>query len=232
VQLIFEYLVKGDVATAAVDDATNALDQAKAGLAEETAGLKAATDQAGTPGDQNAAVRAALGQLTQAKINLSYATVTAPADGWVANIGSRPGQVVGAGQALFSLVEDGEWWVDGNFKETDLLRIRPGQPVTVAIDMYPGTNVMGKIASIGAGSGAAFSLLAPQNATGNWVKVTQRFHVVSNWILSKAARCNFGLGLVSQQLSTPLVWKPIRWPLLIPIRPWPQSNGPSFWRWF
>jgi membrane fusion protein, multidrug efflux system len=177
VQLIFEYLVKGDVATAAVDDATNALDQAKAGLAEETAGLKAATDQAGTPGDQNAAVRAALGQLTQAKINLSYATVTAPADGWVANIGSRPGQVVGAGQALFSLVEDGEWWVDGNFKETDLLRIRPGQPVTVAIDMYPGTNVRGKIASIGAGSGAAFSLLAPQNATGNWVKVTQRFPV-------------------------------------------------------
>lgn len=108
---------------------------------------------------------------------MEHATIIAPTRGWVANISLRPGQVVGVGQPLFSLVEDGEWWVDGNFKETDLARIRPGQPVSLTIDMYPGTKVNGSVESIGAGSGAVFSLLPAQNASGNWVKITQRFPV-------------------------------------------------------
>ncbi|MGB3243056.1 MAG: HlyD family secretion protein [Sulfitobacter sp.] len=168
---------KGDVAKAALDQAQNALDQAAATAQEAEAALQASMNQAGGSGDENALVRAALGQLTQAEIALQYASVHAPANGWVANISVRPGQVVSAGQALFSLVEDNAWWVDGNFKETDLPRIRPGQSVKISVDMYPGTTLNGVVESIGAGSGAVFSLLPPENATGNWVKVTQRFPV-------------------------------------------------------
>ena len=168
---------EGDVTQAALDQVTSARDTAQAGVEQARAAVAAARDQLGATGSENAAVRAALGELTQARINLEHARITAPAGGWVSNITLRPGQVVSPGEALFALIEDGNWWVDANFKETDLSRIRPGQPVTLGIDMYPGTTLHGTIESIGAGSGAVFSLLPPQNATGNWVKVTQRFPV-------------------------------------------------------
>lgn len=167
----------GDVAQAALDQTKATRDEAQANNEAAEAALAAARNQAGTPGEDNAAVRAALGALTAAQINLDNSRITAPAAGWIANIDLRPGQVIATGAPLFSLVEDGDWWVDANFKETDLQRIRPGQPVSLAIDMYPGTTLSGTVASIGAGSGAVFSLLPPQNATGNWVKVTQRFPV-------------------------------------------------------
>lgn len=168
---------KGDVAKAARDQAQTALDQAVAGTAAAEAALKAAQDQFGQGGRDNAAVRAAQAQLDQAKLALSYTRVTAPATGWASNISLRPGQVVGAGQSLFSLVEDDGWWVEANFKETDLDRIRPGQPAVIRIDMYPGLKLKGHVDSIGAGSGSSFSLLPAENASGNWVKVTQRFPV-------------------------------------------------------
>ncbi|MFT6677302.1 MAG: membrane fusion protein (multidrug efflux system) [Sulfitobacter sp.] len=167
----------GDLSKAALDQSTAARDQATAATQAAQAALSAAKAQLGQTGQQNAGVRAALGQLTQARLNLDHAVVTAPVDGWIANISLRPGQVVAAGQPMFSLVESGLWWIEGNFKETDLARIRPGQPVSVAVDMYPGLALNGEIVSLGAGSGAVFSLLPPQNATGNWVKVTQRFAV-------------------------------------------------------
>ncbi|NIZ12737.1 HlyD family secretion protein [Phaeobacter sp. HF9A] len=167
----------GDVAQAALDQSSTALDQAVSALNEAESQLEAAQNQAGQAGDSNATVRAAQGQLRQAQIALDHAKVIAPVDGWVSNISLRPGQVVDSGQPLFSIVEDGRWWVDGNFKETDLSRIAPGQPVSITVDMYPGTVLTGQVDSIGAGSGAAFSLLPPENATGNWVKVTQRFPV-------------------------------------------------------
>ena len=167
----------GDVAQEALDQATAARDQALAQKQAAEAALAAARDQLGASGTQNATVRAALAALTEARLNLDHATVLAPADGWVANLTLRPGSYVTPGQPLFALVEDGDWWVDGNFKETDLQRIRPGQPATLSIDMYSGTEVKGTVESIGAGSGAVFSLLPPENATGNWVKVTQRFPV-------------------------------------------------------
>ena len=167
----------GDVAQAALDQAKAKRDSAQAAVKAAEAALVAAQNKAGTSGDENASVRAALGALTQAQINLDNSRIIAPADGWIANIRLRPGQVVAANAPLFSLVEDGDWWVDANFKETDLDRIRPGQPVSLSVDMYPGTEMTGVVESIGAGSGAIFSLLPPQNATGNWVKVTQRFPV-------------------------------------------------------
>ncbi|MFZ5963038.1 HlyD family secretion protein [Thalassococcus sp. BH17M4-6] len=167
----------GDVAQAALDQATAARDQAKAALDTAQAALAAARERAGTPGDDNAAVRAAEAQLTLAQINLARARVTAPVSGWIANLDLRPGTLVAPDMPLFSLVEDGDWWIDANFKETDLARLRPGQPVTVAVDMYPGLTLDGTVQSLGAGSGAVFSLMPPQNASGNWVKVTQRFPV-------------------------------------------------------
>lgn len=168
---------KGDVAQAALDQATTTRDQAKAALDTAQAALTAARERAGTPGDGNPAVRAAKAQLTLARINLARAKVTAPVSGWIANLDLRPGAVVAPDKPLFSLVEDGTWWIDANFKETDLARLRPGQPVKIGIDMYPGLSLDGTVESLGAGSGAVFSLLPPQNARGNWVKVTQRFPV-------------------------------------------------------
>lgn len=170
----------GDLAKAALDQSQTLRDQAAAAAAAADAALAAAQDQAG--GDQakagsQPAVKAAQGVLEQAELALSHATVTAPASGWIANLGLRPGQVVAAGQPLFSIVEDGRWWVDANFKETDLARIAPGQTVAITVDMYPGAALTGRVESLGAGSGAVFSLLPAQNATGNWVKVTQRFPV-------------------------------------------------------
>lgn len=165
----------GDVAQAALDKSQTARDQAAAAKAAAEAALAAARDQAG--GGKAPAIKAAQAALDQAELMLAHATVTAPASGWVANLRLRPGQVVSVGQPLFSIVEDGDWWIDANFKETDLARITPGQSVAIAIDMYPGQSLTGKVDSLGAGSGAVFSLLPAQNATGNWVKVTQRFPV-------------------------------------------------------
>lgn len=167
----------GDVAQAALDQATTARDQAQAALDSAQGALDAAQQRAGAPGQDNPAVRAARAQLDVAQTNLARAQVTAPASGWIANITLRPGALVSPDMPLFSLVEDGDWWIDANFKETDLSRLRPGQPVEIGIDMYPGLTLKGSVESLGAGSGAVFSLLPPQNASGNWVKVTQRFPV-------------------------------------------------------
>ncbi|HXG78101.1 MAG TPA: HlyD family secretion protein [Methyloceanibacter sp.] len=122
-------------------------------------------------------LRAAAAQLNKAAHERVRTHVTSPATGWVTNVNLRPGNIVQAGTPVFAVVEDGNWWVDANFKETDLGRIQPGQPATIRLDMYPGLVLDGTVESISAGSGATFSVLPPENATGNWVKVTQRFPV-------------------------------------------------------
>jgi membrane fusion protein (multidrug efflux system) len=122
-------------------------------------------------------LRAAAAGLDKATHDLVQTHVVAPASGWVTNASLRPGAIVQAGTPVFALVEEGHWWVDANFKETDLGRIKPGQPAAIRLDMYPGLSLDGVVESISAGSGATFSVLPPENATGNWVKVTQRFPV-------------------------------------------------------
>ena len=168
----------GQISQVVVDHAQTDVDQAVAAKASADAALTAAATLAGrsVTGD-TPAIRSAQAALALAVIDLAHCSVTAPASGWIANISLRPGQIVTANQPLFSLVEDGAWWVDGNFKETDLQRIRPGQSVALKIDMYAGMTLSGTVESVGYGSGAVFSLLPSQNATGNWVKVTQRFAV-------------------------------------------------------
>jgi len=167
----------GNTTAQQLDTATAARDEARGKKLAAEAALASAKAQAGPAGQTNPKVLAAEAAVDQAKINLGYATVSAPASGWIANLSLRPGQVVGTGQQLFSLVEDSHWWVKANFKETDLVHIKPGQPVSISVDMYPDTSLKGRVESISAGSGSTFSILPPENATGNWVKVTQRFPV-------------------------------------------------------
>ncbi len=151
-------------------DANQALDQAQADFDTEQ-------DKSLTVTTPTVQVRAASAGLDKATHDRVKTHVTAPGDGWVSNLNLRPGSVIQAGTPAFALIEDGHWWVDANFKETDLARIMPGQTATIRLDMYPGAKLDGVVESISAGSGSTFSVLPPENATGNWVKVTQRFPI-------------------------------------------------------
>ena len=141
------------------------------------ANLQQAISALGEVGKRNATVRAAVARLDQAKLDQEHTRIFAPASGWLANFGLRPGSTVQGGLVVFAIVSDEEYWVDANFKETELDRIRPGQRATIRVDMYREHEFHGVVESLSVGSGAAFSLLPAQNATGNWVKVTQRVPV-------------------------------------------------------
>lgn len=165
------------IAKSVLDQSQANLDKIKGNRESARAALDAAQTQLGGNTDKDPAVQAARAALKRAQIALSHAVVFAPADGWIANLTLRPGDVIAAGQSLFSVVEKSHWWITANFKETTLSRLRAGQPASISVDMYPDLKLTGKVASLGMGSGAIFSLLPPQNATGNWVHVTQRFPV-------------------------------------------------------
>jgi membrane fusion protein (multidrug efflux system) len=124
----------------------------------------------------NAQIHESDANLATAKLNQSYTRVLAPESGWVAEKSVVPGEYVQAGQSLFALVPK-QVFVTANFKEDQIGRMRPGQPVEVEVDALPGQKFRGRVDSIQAGSGARFSLLPPQNATGNYVKVVQRVPV-------------------------------------------------------
>lgn len=124
-----------------------------------------------------AAIQLAEANLQKMKLNLSYTKISAPASGWVTNVTLHSGNIVQANQPLFALITDKMFWVDANFKETDIGKIKAHQKVQIIVDMYPKHPFEGVVESISGGSGNAFSLLPPQNATGNWVKVTQRVPV-------------------------------------------------------
>lgn len=168
---------QGEAPSPALTDALQAWHDAVKAYDDAQAAFDTEQDKKLTVTTPTVQLRAAAAQLDKATHERVRTHVTAPASGWVTNISLRPGNVVQAGTPVFAVVEDGNWWVDANFKETDLGRIKPGQPATIWLDMYPGTALQGTVESISAGSGATFSVLPPENATGNWVKVTQRFPV-------------------------------------------------------
>lgn len=159
------------------DSAQRALKDALQGVAAKRAELAAVIAQRGAKAGGNAAIEAARAAVDQAKLDLRHTRVLAPGDGIVGSVDLRPGSYVNTGQALMALVETREVWVDANFKETDLPRIRPGQSAQVTVDLLPGETFKGRVESLSPASGAAFALLPAENATGNWVKVTQRFPV-------------------------------------------------------
>lgn len=109
----------------------------------------------------------------QAKLTLGYCTIAAPADGRVARKSVEPGDYAQPGQALLAVVQH-DVWVMANFKETQLTDMRPGQPVELSVDAFPGRPLRGHVESLQLGTGSRFSLLPPENATGNYVKVVQR----------------------------------------------------------
>jgi membrane fusion protein (multidrug efflux system) len=124
-----------------------------------------------------AALQQAQAELAMAELQLAYTEVRSPADGVVSKRTVELGQVVQPGQPLLAIVPLHEVWVLANFKETQLARVHPGMRADVEIDGFPGKVFHGAVDSISAGTGARFSLLPPENATGNWVKVVQRVPV-------------------------------------------------------
>ncbi len=159
------------------DDAQADYLAAQAQLAVDLAGLHEAQSRLGTPGDDNEAVLAARAAVAQAQWDLDHTEIHAPCAGRVAELTLHAGDHVNEGQADFVLICSDRYWVDANFKETQLTRIRVGQPVEIGVDMYPDRRFHGEVESISGASGVAFSMLPPENATGNWVKVTQRVPV-------------------------------------------------------
>lgn len=160
----------GDTATRQLAVAKEAVVAAQDQLAEATAAL-------GKIGNQNAEIKAAEAVVSAAKLNLQYTTIIAPTNGQLAQMTLQPGQTVTAFQSLFSLVENKRWRAMANMKETNLSRVRVGQKAEIHVDMYPSHVFHGIVKSISPSSGSSFSLLPAENATGNWVKVTQRFPV-------------------------------------------------------
>jgi membrane fusion protein (multidrug efflux system) len=120
-----------------------------------------------------ARVRSAEAVLVLAKLQVGYTRITAPADGYASKLGVHEGQLVAAGQPLVELVPT-ETYLVASFKETQIGKMRPGQPATIDVDAFPGRALEGRVESIAGGTGASFSLLPPDNSTGNFVKVVQR----------------------------------------------------------
>ena len=151
--------------------------QAEATVNTANSELQKAVTALGENSVDNADVRKAAAMLAQAEYDLANTSLIARHSGVLGDVNIRVGNVVRSNQPLFPMVEDHEFWIEANFKETDLQHIRPGQPVTIRLDMYPDIIIQGAVESVSPASGASFSLLPPENATGNWVKVTQRFPV-------------------------------------------------------
>jgi membrane fusion protein, multidrug efflux system len=194
-----------DAAVAAAETAKASADAARSQVVEAEAGIRVAESRliqarvseqqaraeletAQTGPDQVTATKArasaadaraqqARANLAQAELNLQYTVVKAPAAGVISKKGVNVGQVVQPGQPLLALVQIDDVWVTANFKETQLKNMRPGQRAKVDVDALGGREFSGKVDSIAGATGARFSLLPPENATGNFVKVVQRVPV-------------------------------------------------------
>ncbi len=178
---------KADIAAAqhTLDQAVAQLNQAKARLA--TAQIQRRQSQEIRPKQEavsearykqaQAQVRQRQADLAQAQLNLGYAIIRAPVDGIVSRKNAEPGMQISPGQQIMALVPLDDIWVTANFKETQLKSMRVGQKVEISVDTYGGRKYRGHVDSIAAASGAKFSLLPPENATGNYVKVVQRIPV-------------------------------------------------------
>ncbi len=179
-------LATGAVGKEEYNHATSQLASARSALAATESALSAAREQLssnqslteGTSVEQHPNVARAAGRVREAYLALKRVALVAPVDGYVAKRSVQLGQRVQAGTPMMALVTLDQPWVDANFKESQLQRVRIGQSATLTADVY-GKKVVyhGKVLGLGAGTGAAFSLLPAQNATGNWIKIVQRVPV-------------------------------------------------------
>jgi membrane fusion protein (multidrug efflux system) len=165
------------VAESRLTQARASAQQALAELATAQTGPEQVTATKARASAAEAHVQQARATLAQAELNLQYTTIKAPARGVVSRKSVNVGQVVQSGQPLLALVALDSVWVTANFKETQLKNMRPGQRATFKVDAFGGREYTGKVDSIAGATGARFSLLPPENATGNFVKVVQRVPV-------------------------------------------------------
>src|SRR6204780_2681532 len=175
-------LASGITSKAQFDQAAHALDAARQQVANVQQQIGVALANLG--GDPNIAperhplLEQAQAALDRAKLNLSYTVISAPTDGVVAKVEQlQVGDTIAASTAVFALVSTRDVWIEANFKEVQLARMRPGQVATVKIDRFPGRTFSAKVTSVSPSTGSQFSLLPPENATGNWGKVVQRVPV-------------------------------------------------------
>ncbi len=194
-------LAKKDFAsTQAVDQARANNDRATAGVASAKADLAAAEADYQVIQAEGQEARATLAQLNtelaRAERDLGFTEIKAPFDGIIANRAVEPGQFVQTGQRLMALVPVSSSYVEANLKETQLADVHPGQKAEISIDAWDGATITGTVESISPASGAEFSLLPPENATGNFTKITQRVPVRIKIDSHDAARLRAGLSVV------------------------------------
>ena len=164
------------------DQASHALDAARQEVAnvQQQIGV-ALANLGGNPDiapDKHPLVQEAQAALDRAQLNLSYTVIKAPIDGVVTRVEQlQMGDYIAASAPVFALVATGDTWIEANFKEVQLAHMQPGQSATIRIDRIPGKRFSAKVVSLSPGTGSQFSLLPPENATGNWVKVVQRVPV-------------------------------------------------------
>jgi membrane fusion protein (multidrug efflux system) len=152
------------------------VDQARAMVTQALSNHKQVSIHEADKASAEAAVAKAQADLESVQLELGYATIVAPSDGVVTRKSVEAGQIIQPGQGLFTLIPLNDVWVTANFKETQLAKVRPGQKAEIDVDMY-GRTVTGRVDSIAGATGSRLSLLPPENATGNYVKVVQRIPV-------------------------------------------------------
>jgi len=171
-----ELIARHFLSQQALDDAQARMQALQATLEQARAQLAKALSAPAKTAERGDVLKAQA-EIGQAELDLQHTHVVAAQDGQIDNLTLMAGSLVNAGEPLFALIAGNSFHIDANFKETELAGIHPGQPVDIRIDMYPDQNFKGTVESLSGGTGTAFSLLPPQNATGNWVKVAQRVPV-------------------------------------------------------
>ncbi|MDN5423747.1 MAG: HlyD family secretion protein, partial [Chryseobacterium sp.] len=177
----YKNLVSEDAATEQqFENVKASYEQAKANLLaleqQKNAVKAGASEQQTKVAPVKSQIQQSSASLNNAKLFLSYTVITAPYDGWVGKKTIQEGQLIKEGQALVQMVSK-EKWIIANYKETQLGQIDPKQEVTITADAYPDIEFKGKVVSVSPASGSQFSLVKPDNATGNFVKIEQRFPV-------------------------------------------------------
>jgi membrane fusion protein (multidrug efflux system) len=174
-----ELLKRGFTTRARYDEAQHAVQEARDRLASSRANVQIKRSAlAQGPLSEQPAYAAAVAARDKALLDLKRTEVRAPIDGYVSQTERlQVGNAVVTGLPMVTIVRSDNTWVEANYKETQLTKMAPGQPVEIRLDAYPSARITGHVVSIGRGTGSEFSVLPAQNATGNWVKVTQRVPV-------------------------------------------------------
>lgn len=172
---------EGAITQKQMEDSRTTLETAQRQYRSNLEQVKLAQTQIGTAEAQlhkaEAMIKVREAMIEQAKLRLSYTRIYAPVSGKLTKVALQPGQYIQPGQNLFSIIDNSRFWVVANFKETQLRRLQEGQPVEIHLDGWKKKKVEGRVASFSEATGSKFALLPPDNATGNFVKVTQRIPV-------------------------------------------------------